>query len=152
MVGEDEIFEQVKAGNFDFDRCICHIDSLQKLNKSGVARQLGPRRLMPSVKTGTVVNNIKRTVQDMMGGSEYRERIGVIRLAIGQLAHTPDEMQSNVKLFMDNVKKDIATMSHRVSKEIHEVVLSSTNSPGFTLNGEFRGANSISPKELSGPL
>jgi len=31
-------------------------------------------------------------------------------------------------------------------------VLSSTNAPGFTLNGDFRGPNSIAPKELAGPL
>lgn len=31
-------------------------------------------------------------------------------------------------------------------------VLSSTNSPGFTLNGEFRNANSVPTKDLSGPM
>jgi large subunit ribosomal protein L1 len=53
---------------------------------------------------------------------------------------------------MDALKKDMAQMSDRISKEIHEVVLSSTNSPGFTLSGDFRGADSVAPKELSGPL
>lgn len=152
LVGEDEIFAQVKEGVINFDRCICHLDSLQKMNKAGLGRVLGPRGLMPSTKTGTVVNNIAATVKNMVGGSEYRERDAVVRLAIGQLGFTPEVMQTNIKAFMEALKKDIAQLAERATKEIHEVVLSSTNSPGFTLNGEFKGPNSVAPKELSGPL
>ena len=106
----------------DFDRCICHIDSLQKMNKAGLGRQLGPKGLMPSAKTGTVVNQIGSTVRNMVGGSEYREKIGVVRMAVGQLRFTPEEMQNNVKAFMESIKKDIGQLSDRINKEIHEVV------------------------------
>ncbi|KAI8933432.1 hypothetical protein NX059_010046 [Plenodomus lindquistii] len=152
LVGEDEIFAQVKEGVIDFERCICHIDSLPKLNKSGVARLLGPRGLMPSTKTGTVVTQVGPSVRNMVGASEYRERMGVVRLAIGQLGFTPEELQTNIKAFMDTLSKDMTQISERTAKSLHEVVLSSTNAPGFTLSGEYRGPNSIAPKELSGPL
>ncbi|ORY19277.1 ribosomal protein L1-like protein, partial [Clohesyomyces aquaticus] len=148
LVGEDEIFAQIKEGVINFDRCLCHIDSLQKMNKAQLGRVLGPRGLMPSSKTGTVVKDIGGTVRNMVGGSEYRERMGVIRMAIGQLGFTPEEMQRNIKAFMDTLKKDIGQMSDRISKEIHEVVLSSTHSPGFSLTGEFRTPNSIPTQEL----
>ncbi|KAF1967288.1 50S ribosomal protein L1 [Bimuria novae-zelandiae CBS 107.79] len=150
LVGEDEIFAQVKEGVVNFDRCICHIDSLQKLNKAQLGRILGPKGLMPSTKLGTVVSNVAQAVRNMVGGSEYRERDAVVRLAIGQLGFAPEAMQANIKAFMESLRKDIGQMSSE--KEVHEVVLSSTNAPGFTLNGEYRGPNSISPKELSGPL
>ncbi|KAJ8109014.1 hypothetical protein OPT61_g7762 [Boeremia exigua] len=120
--------------------------------RAGLGRILGPKGLMPSTKTGTVVNNIGPTVRNMVGGSEYRERLGVIRMAVGQLGFTPAEMQENIKAFMDALKKDMAQMQDRVSKEVHEVVLSSTNAPGFTLSGEFKGPDSISPALLNGPL
>ncbi|KAF2467834.1 ribosomal protein L1, partial [Lindgomyces ingoldianus] len=149
LVGEDEIFAQIKEGVIEFDRCLCHMDSLQKMNKAQLGRILGPRGLMPNAKTGTVVKDIGGTVRNMVGGSEYRERMGVIRMAIGQLGFTPEEMQRNIKAFMDTLKKDLAQLSDRISKDIHEVVLSSTNSPGFSLNGEFRGANSIPTQDLS---
>ncbi|KAF2647631.1 ribosomal protein L1 [Lophiostoma macrostomum CBS 122681] len=152
LVGEDDIFEQVKNGVVDFERCICHTDSLQKLNKAGLGRFLGPKGLMPSAKTGTVVKDVGNAVKNMVGGSEYRERMGVIRMAVGQLGFTPDEMQRNITSFMDTLKKDIAQLSDRITKDIHEVVLSSTHGPGLTLNGEFKSANSIPPKELAGPL
>ncbi|KAF7185302.1 50S ribosomal protein L1 [Pseudocercospora fuligena] len=150
LVGEEEVFEAVKEGKIDFDRCICHADSLPKLGKSGVARILGPRGLMPSAKLGTVVKDVASTVRDMVGGSEYRERMGTVRLSIGQLGFTPEQMQKNIRTFIENVKKDIAGIADKTPKDIHEVVLSSTNGPGLSLNGDLRGQNSVSVQEVSG--
>lgn len=150
LVGEDEIFEAVKDGRIEFDRCICQIDSLPKMNKAGLPRILGPRGLMPSMKLGTVVVDPSRVIKDMVGGAEYRERMGVIRMAVGQLGFTPEELQRNIKVFMDAVKKDIGQLSDRINKELAEVVLSSTNAPGFSLNGNFRDPNSsLDPRDLS---
>ena len=150
LVGEEEIFEAVKDGRIEFDRCICQNDSLAKLNKAGLGRILGPRGLMPSAKTGTVVKDPASVVKELVGGSEYRERLGVVRLAIGQLGFTPEEIQRNIKAFMDSVKKDMTQLSDKISKEVAEVVLSSTNAPGFSLNGTFKSvSSSITPRELS---
>ncbi|KAF7845835.1 hypothetical protein BT93_L0400 [Corymbia citriodora subsp. variegata] len=149
LVGEEAIFEAVKEGRIEFDRCICYVDSLAKLNKAGLGRVLGPRGLMPSAKTGTVVKDVAASVTDMVGASEYRERLGVVRMAVGQLGMTPEELSRNIKSFVDNVKRDMAALSDRVAKDIHEVVLSSTNGPGLSLNGEFRGPESIPSKDLS---
>lgn len=149
LVGEESVFEAVKEGRIDFDRCIAHQDSLPKLTKAGVARILGPKGLMPSAKTGTVVKDVGASVREMVGASEYRERLGVVRMAIGQLGFTPEEMQSNIRAFVDGVKRDIAGLSDRISKDIHEVVLSSTSGPGLSLNGELRGLNSVPTSDVS---
>lgn len=149
VVGEASVFEAVKAGNINFDRCIAHIDSLPALGKSGVARILGPRGLMPSMKLGTVVKDVAATVGDMVGGTEYREREGVVRLAIGQMSLSPEAMQRNIKTFVEQVKKDMARVADKTPKDIHEVVLSSTNGPGLSLSGQFRGEDSIESSQLS---
>ncbi|KAF2718944.1 ribosomal protein L1 [Polychaeton citri CBS 116435] len=149
LVGEENVFDAVKAGTIDFDRCICQSDSLPKLAKAGVARILGPRGLMPSAKTGTVVKDVSASVKDMVGASEYRERLGVVRMAVGQLGFTPEEMQRNIRAFIEQVKKDTAALSDRINKEIHEVVLSSSNGPGLSLNGEMRSASSPPASDLS---
>lgn len=122
LVGEEAIFDAVKEGRIEFDRCLCHQDSLAKMNKAALGRILGPRGLMPSAKTGTVVKDVAASVQDMVGASEYRERLGVIRMAIGQLGMTPEELSRNIRSFIENVKKDMAGMSDRIAKDIHEVV------------------------------
>ena len=122
VVGEESVFEAVKEGRIEFDRCLCYQDSVQKLNKSGVGRMLGPRGLMPSAKFGTVVKDVGTSVRNLVGGSEYREKLGVVRMAVGQLGFTPEEMQRNIKAFMAEVKKDIARLSDKIGKEVHEVV------------------------------
>jgi len=58
----------------------------------------------------------------MLSASEYREKRGVVRMAVGQLGFTPEQMQANVKAFMDSVKVEIAKMKGKVSKEVHEAV------------------------------
>jgi large subunit ribosomal protein L1 len=150
LVGEEDIFEAVKDGRIEFDRCLCQTDSLAKMNKAGLGRILGPRQLMPSAKTGTVVKDPGAAVKEMVGGAEYREKLGVVRMAIGQLGFTPEEMQRNIKAFIEAVKKDMAQLSDKINKELAEVVLSSTNGPGLSLNGNFKSPTStITPKELS---
>ena len=150
LVGEDDVFEAVKDGRIEFDRCICQTDSLAKMNKAGLGRILGPRGLMPSSKMGTVVKDPSLVIKDLIGGAEYRERMGVVRMAVGQLGFTPEEVQRNIKAFMEAMKKDMGMLSDRINKEVAEVVLSSTNGPGFTLNGNFLDADStITPRELS---
>lgn len=122
LFGEEVVFDAVKEGRIEFDRCICHQDSAQKMNKAGLGKILGPRGLMPSAKFGTIVKDVGASVKGLVGGSEYRERSGVLRLAIGQLGFTPEEVQANIKAFMSEVKKDIGLLSDSVNKEIHEVV------------------------------
>lgn len=150
LVGEDDVFETILDGKIEFDRCLCQTDSLQKLSKAGVARILGPRGMMPSAKTGTVIKDPGMYVKEMIGAAEYRERLGAIRMAIGQLTFTPEQMQNNIKFFIESVKRDIAQMSERAYKELTEVVLSTTNGPGFSLNGDFRDPeSSITPAQLT---
>lgn len=124
LVGEEEVFEIIKSGKFDIDRCIAHPDSLPKIAKAGLPKILGPRGLMPSTKLGTVVENTGSAVQSMLGGNIYRERQGVIRMAVGRLGFSPEQLRDNIKAFLDKIKKDAANLSDTISKEISEVVIS----------------------------
>lgn len=149
VVGTDEVFEAVKAGKIDFDRCIAHEDYVKDLQKAGVARILGPRRLMPSVKEKTVTKDVVNAVKDMVSASEYRERVGIIRMAIGQLGFTPEQVSENIKAVMGSIKKDAVTLSESITKEIKEVVLSSTHGPGLSLTGKFSHPDGTDPTTLS---
>jgi large subunit ribosomal protein L1 len=148
LVGLDSVFDAVKAGTIDFDACIAHPDALPLIGKAGVARILGPRGLMPSVKQRTVTADVAGAVNELKGASEYRERMGVVRMAVGQLGFTPLEMQGNIKAFIDAVRKDINMLSDKISKDIHEIVLSSTHAPGFSLNGLFKAEGGVTPEDL----
>ena len=150
LVGEEEVFDAVKEGKIIFERCLCQTDSLAKLNKSGIARILGPKSLMPNNKTGTIVADPAKAMKEMIGASEYRERQGVVRMAVGQLGFTPEQMSRNLKSFIESVKKDMSRLSDKISKNISEVVLSSTHGPGLPLNGGLTdGRTTVTEKDLS---
>ncbi|KAL9114748.1 MAG: hypothetical protein Q9227_001427 [Pyrenula ochraceoflavens] len=149
LVGEEDIFETLKSGKIDFDRCIAQPGSMQKVTQAGLPRILGPKGLMPSPKLGTVVEDVGHAVSNLMGGSIYRERQGVVRMAVGQMGFTPDQLRANIQAFIQQIRKEAGAISENIAKEIHEVVLSSTHSPGFSLNGEFKSQDSPSPQALS---
>ena len=151
LVGEDEIFAAIKAGVLDFERVLAVPESLPKMAKEGIPRILGPRGLMPNVKMGSVVTNPGPAVRNMMGGSTYRERQGVVRMPVGRLSFTAEMLRDNVKAYVTAVKKDAAALSELISKEVYEVVLSSTNSPGFSLNGDFyrEAPGNATPQQLA---
>lgn len=93
---------------------------------------------MPSQKFGTVVPNVAVAMRDLVGKSDFRERQGVIRMAIGQLKFSEAQLAANIKSFLEQIKKEMAVMAFRADKSINEVVLSSTNSAGFSLSGDIR--------------
>ncbi|KAL2803177.1 ribosomal protein L1-like protein [Aspergillus granulosus] len=150
LVGEEEVFEMVKSGRIEFDRCLCHPDSVDAMNKAGLGRILGPRGLMPNAKMGTIVEDVAARVEDLRGGTVYRERDAVIRLAIGQLAFSPEQLRDNLRVTIDQVKKDASAITDKFTKEIYEVVLSSTHGPGLSLTGDFNSDTSPEPAALTG--
>ena len=143
--GEESLFELIKAqpNNLPFNRLICHVDSEPALKKAGLGRLLGPKGLMPSLKTNTITRSVGSMMREMVGAENYRERVGAIRMPIGNIHFTPRQLGENVKTLVGNIKDDIVRLEDRCKKDLIEVVLTSTNGPGFSLNGGF---NPTDPK------
>ena len=124
VCGEESLVETIllSGKKLPFDRLLCHVDSVDKLNKSGLGKVLGPRKMMPSAKLGTVTDDVPKVVSNIIGASEYREKIGVIRCAVGKLVFTPQQLNTNIRVIMESVKRDMHDLSDQILKEIHEVV------------------------------
>ncbi|KHN95640.1 60S ribosomal protein L1 [Metarhizium album ARSEF 1941] len=152
-VGEETLFDAIRKEKIDFDRLICHEASEKALNKAGLGKILGPKGLMPSRRMKTIVSDVTKSIRDSAGAADYRERQGVIRMAIGQLGYTPDQLKGNITALLKKIKFECAEVSEEVSKEVHEVILSTTNGPALSLNGKFSDAEGgTQPEALAGAM
>lgn len=149
-VGEETLFEAIREDKIEFDRLFCHESSEQALNKANLGKILGPKGLMPNKRMKTIVGDVVKAIRDMAGAADYRERQGVVRMAIGQLGHTPDQLKANISALMKKVKKECADIAEDHPKDIHEVILSTTNGPALSLNGKLKDAEEqITPEALT---
>ncbi|KAG6006575.1 hypothetical protein E4U21_006873 [Claviceps maximensis] len=152
-VGEETLFEAIRNEKIDFDRLICHESSEKALNKAGLGRILGPKGLMPSKRMKTIVSDVTKSIRDSAGAADYRERHGVIRMGIGQLGFTPDQLKSNISFLVKKIKFECAEISEEVPKEVHEVILSTTHGPALSLNAKFHDAEGgTTPEAISGVM
>ena len=53
VIGDDQVLKDIEAGNIEFDKIIATPEQMPTLKQ--YARILGPKGLMPNVKSGTLV-------------------------------------------------------------------------------------------------
>lgn len=152
--GEDSLFDIIRAGSIAFTAMICDQSSADKLAKQkDLGRILGPRGIMPSVRQNTITSDVLGLLRELAGADNYREKDGVVRIAVGQLGFTPDMVAANVKAMVSKVKADCQDVAAQTPKAVHEVVLSTTHGPGFSLTGGFKPSDeAIQPEMLTGTM
>ena len=108
IVGGDDLVEQIKNGNLNFEKLICTPSMMIKLSKLG--KVLGPKGLMPNPKLGTVTDDIKKAVTDAKSGQvELRnDKDGNIGLSLGKKSFDDEKIIKNFKAVIDALTKEKA--------------------------------------------
>ncbi len=106
VVGSDELIEEIKTGNINFEKLICTPGMMIKLSKLG--KVLGPKGLMPNPKLGSVTNDIKKAVVDAKSGQvEIRnDKDGNIGVSIGNKSFSDDKLIMNYNAVIDALEKE----------------------------------------------
>ena len=106
VVGGDELIEEIKSGNINFEKLICTPGMMIKLSKLG--KVLGPKGLMPNPKLGSVTNDIKKAVTDAKSGQvEIRnDKDGNIGVSIGNKSFSDDKLIKNFNAIIDALEKE----------------------------------------------
>ena len=106
VVGGDELIEEIKAGNINFEKLICTPIMMIKLSKLG--KVLGPKGLMPNPKLGSVTNDVKKAVTDAKSGQvEIRnDKDGNIGVSIGNKSFSDDKLIMNFNAIIDALEKE----------------------------------------------
>ena len=132
IVGMDDLAEQVKAGNLDFDVVIAAPDAMRVVGRLG--RILGPRGLMPNPKVGTVTPDVAGAVRNAKAGQvQYRtDRAGIIHCTIGKVAFEVDALKQNLDALLGDLNKAKPGTSKGVYMK--KVTLSTTMGPGVGID------------------
>ena len=132
IVGMDDLADQIKAGNMDFDVVIAAPDAMRVVGQLGTI--LGPRGLMPNPKVGTVTPNVAEAVTNAKAGqAQYRvDKAGIIHATIGQVGFTVEQITQNAEALLADLKRAKPATSKGVF--IKKISLSSTMGPGLSID------------------
>lgn len=132
FAGSDEYFEKIKSGWTDIDLIIATPDMMPSLGKLG--KILGPKKLMPNPKSGTVTKDVAKAVKEMKGGKiEFRvDKYGIIHSGIGKMSFTKNQINSNLDTLMKAVLK--ARPASLKGVYVNKISISSTMGPGIKID------------------
>ncbi|PWH13992.1 MAG: LSU ribosomal protein L1p (L10Ae) [Anaerolineae bacterium] len=134
VVDDDETIAKIQAGWTDFDIAIATQEMMGKVGRLG--KVLGPRGLMPSPKTGTVVMpaDIPRVVKEAKAGRvEFRvDKTANLHVPIGKVSFESGKLYDNMAALMEAVRK--AKPAATKGTYIKRVTLSSTMGPGIKVD------------------
>ena len=132
VVGFDDLAEQVKGGNIDFDLCIATPDAMRVVGALG--QILGPRGLMPNPKVGTVTPDVATAVKNAKAGQvQFRvDKAGIVHGTIGRRSFDNDKLQGNLAALVDALNKAKPATSKGVY--LRKVAVSSTMGVGVRVD------------------
>jgi len=132
IVGMEDLAEQVKKGEMNFDVVVASPDAMRVVGQLG--QILGPRGLMPNPKVGTVSPDVAGAVKNAKAGQvRYRnDKAGIVHCSIGQVDFEADALKGNLDALLADLKKAKPTSAKGIYFE--KVTVSSTMGPGLVLD------------------
>ncbi|GKW49446.1 50S ribosomal protein L1 [Halomonas pacifica] len=132
IVGMDDLAEQVKKGQLDFDVVIASPDAMRVVGQLG--QILGPRGLMPNPKVGTVTPDVATAVKNAKAGQvRFRtDKNGIIHTTLGKVDFDAAAIKGNLEALVADLKK----LKPSTSKGVYfkKMTLSTTMGPGITVD------------------
>jgi large subunit ribosomal protein L1 len=131
IVGMDDLAEQVKSGNLDFDVVVAAPDAMRVVGQLG--KILGPRGLMPNPKVGTVTPNVADAVRNAKAGQvQFRtDRAGIIHCSIGKADFEVQALKENMQALLADLNK--AKPSSSKGTYVEKITVSSTMGPSVPI-------------------
>ena len=132
LVGFEDLAEQIKKGDIEFDILIATPDAMRIVGPLG--QVLGPKGLMPNPKDGTVTADVAVAVENAKKGQvKFRaDKGGIVHCSIGKLDFTADKIKDNLNTIIAEIKKLKPTSQKGVY--IKKVTLSTTMGAGISID------------------
>jgi len=132
LVGFQDLLEQIKGGQINFDVLIATPESMRLVGQLG--QILGPRGLMPNPKVGTVTPNVAKAVENAKAGQvQFRlDKAGIVHCAIGKASFEAEALKENFLALMAALNKARPATAKGIYMK--KVTLSTTMGPGIVVD------------------
>ncbi len=131
-VGGQDLVERIQGGWLEFDATVAAPSMMRLVGRLG--RLLGPMRLMPSPKTGTVTEDVASAVREIKAGRiEYKlERAPIVHVPVGKASFSQQQIRENVETVLDAIVR--ARPASVKGRYMRSVAISTTMGPGIKLD------------------
>ena len=132
VVGMEDLAEQVKGGDLNFDVVIASPDAMRVVGTLG--QILGPRGLMPNPKVGTVTPDVATAVRNARAGQvRYRtDKAGIIHCSVGKVGFNEQALIENIQALLSDLQKAKPSTSKGVY--LKKLSVSTTMGPGLLVD------------------
>lgn len=132
VVGMDDLHDQIKGGDLNFDVVIATPDAMRVVGKLG--QVLGPRGLMPNPKVGTVATDVTAAVKNAKAGQvRFRtDKGGIIHSTIGKVDFEVDALHANLVALLNDLNK--LKPASAKGQYLRKVAVSTTMGPGIVID------------------
>ena len=132
VVGFEDLAEQMKAGDVNYDTVIATPDAMRIVGQLG--RVLGPRGLMPNPKVGTVTQDVELAVRNAKSGQvRFRtDKAGIVHCSIGKVDFEVNALKENLQALLADLRK--AKPASSKGQYLKRLSVSSTMGPGVLVD------------------
>jgi large subunit ribosomal protein L1 len=134
IIADDEIIAKINDGWVEFDVALAVPDMMRKIGRLG--RVLGRRGLMPSPKSGTLVQpeDMAQAIQEARAGRlEFRnDRTANIHVPIGKASFEYQKLYENMVAMVEAIRRNRPSGAKGVY--IKRMVITSTMGPGIRMD------------------
>lgn len=105
VVGFEDLADEIKKGNLNFDVVIASPDAMRVVGQLGTI--LGPKGLMPNPKVGTVTPDVVTAVKNAKSGQvRFRtDKTGIIHCSIGKADFDSSKLEDNLNFLLADLNK-----------------------------------------------
>lgn len=131
-VGLEDLIEKISKGWMEFDYAVATPDVMGLVGK--LAKQLGPRGLLPNKKVGTVTFDVAHIIKELKSGRVFfkNDKSALVHFSLGKVSFDAAQLKENIRAFVKALSASKPPSSK--GKFIKKITLSSTMGIGMCIN------------------
>lgn len=134
VVGGDELVQQIKDGALKIDHFdVCYATPGMAVQLRALARVLGPRGLMPSVKKSTVSENVAALLESNSGAQPFQQKGDNLAIPVGRCDFSDAEIVRNIQAAAEAVHSCQPAGAKKVNL-VGQCSISSTLGPSVVID------------------